>query len=265
MLVIPKIRPKGIKLLKNNDPELKFPASVRRTINNDIRQKKIFIVDASAVLDIPTFQLNYAPILVLKLVSKNNLQPVMIQTSRERDAVVFTPQDDFYQWKLAKRLFEGVNSMTQTVVEHLLQCHLVVEIFATAAYRSFSYNHPVYKILYPHIKTITSINAYARQPKSRGGGLIGDGGFVTRASPLSYENIQELFHNVLQTWSPDEMNLPKYLEDNGLTEDILQFPYAFRDDGMKEKGMKFCIYSRYSIIVTVCDFFLSNFRKNTVF
>ena len=54
-----------------------------------------------------------------------------------------------------------------------------------------------------------------------------------KASPLSYENQLELFDVVLAKWSPDWMNLPKYLEDFGLTENILKVPYAMRDDGMK--------------------------------
>jgi len=44
----------------------------------------------------------------------------------------------------------------------LAKVHIVVETFATAAYRTFPYNHPVFKLLYPHIKNVIGINTLVR-------------------------------------------------------------------------------------------------------
>ena len=156
----------------------------------------------------------------------------MIQSSRKADAFVFTPDDSEYEWKLAKRLFEGINSLEAALLDNQLLTNQISEIFATAAYRKFSYNHPIYKLIYPHIKSVISLNAYARQPE----GKNGENGFFTKASHLTYQNQFELFDIVLEDWDPDFMNLEYWIEKNGLTEDILPYPYALRDDGIKEKG-----------------------------
>jgi len=66
----------------------------------------------------------------------------MIQQSADPDSIVFIPRDSEFQWKLAKRIFEGSNSMYQMINEHMLQSHFVVETFATATYRTFPHNHP---------------------------------------------------------------------------------------------------------------------------
>ena len=50
---------------------------------------------------------------------------------------------------------------------------------------------------------------------------------------MSYLNIHEIFDSVLESWTPDVLNLPKYLEMSGLNETSFPFPYALRDDGMK--------------------------------
>ena len=80
-----------------------------------------------------------------------------------------------------------------------------------------------------------------------------------KASPLSYLNIHETFDVLLDRWSPDVMNLPKYLEMNGLTEDIFDFPYAFRDDGMKYWDL----IERY--VTQVVDFFFDESREEVFF
>ena len=61
-------RPKGIRLLVQKHSYLKFTSSnIRNTIDRDIRDKKIFIIDASTVGEIPSYTGGYAPILIAKL------------------------------------------------------------------------------------------------------------------------------------------------------------------------------------------------------
>lgn len=44
--------------------------------------------------------------------------------------------------------------------------------------------------------------------------------FINFKTWFSYDNQFELFHEELKEWSPEVMDLPKYLKDNGLTDDI---------------------------------------------
>ena len=126
------------------DYELKIPGD-RAKFVSDMKAQKIFIIDASTIGNLKSGNaLNAAPILILKLDGKR-LLPLFIQSSRYDDPYVFTPDDSKYTWKLGQRIFEGINSMEQTISEHLLQSHLVVEVFAVAAYKALPYNHPIYK------------------------------------------------------------------------------------------------------------------------
>lgn len=166
--------------------------------------------------------------MVLRL-DGNVLTPVSIQTSNLYDSYLFTPGDSIYTWKLGKRLFEGANSMLQSYSDHLLQSHLVIEVFATVTYKTLPYNHPLYKLLYPHIKNVVSLNAISRNPN----GLFGHGGLLLTASGLSVQQGHELFDQILAEWSPDVMNVWKYIGLAGLTKKEFPFPYSFRDDGIK--------------------------------
>jgi len=107
-------------------------------IQRDIAEKRLFVVDASALGQINCQNCDYAPILILRMDSSNNLLPVSIQTSREKDALIFTPEDKVngFEWEFAKRIFEGVNSLEQTLINHLLTSHLAVEVVAFAAYKT---------------------------------------------------------------------------------------------------------------------------------
>ena len=234
-------RTKGLKILSTDSEILeklqfeKLQEEVPKYTNRYVRQKltrgQLFYVDASAFGELKNYG-GEAPILVLEL-SGNQLKPLFIQTSPQPDSYIFTPQMDKWTWKLGMRIFEGANSIVQTVTEHLFESHFIPEVFATAAYKSLPYNHPIYKLLYPHIQGVISINTVARLPEEYGGGLIGKGGFVQRATHLSYENQFEYIHNALETWDLDEINLPVFLEKYGLTDDKLPLPFVLRDDGMK--------------------------------
>ena len=55
------------------------------------------------------------------------------------------------------------------------------------------------------------------------------------------------------------MNLPLYLEENGLTEDIFHFDYSLRDDGL----LYWNAIEEY--VTSVIDFFFDNTKEAVYF
>jgi len=96
------------------------------------------------------------------------------------------------------------------MVTHLLRTHLIMECFAVAAWRELPSVHPVFKLLYPHIRSVMAINTIGRKELISKGGIsdvtlsIGGGGHL--------EIIQKFYK--LFTW--DMIDIPANLEKRGL-------------------------------------------------
>jgi len=220
-------RPTGLRQLRTEEDGLILTENVRDLI----KQGKIFIIDTSLLGKVDRYPRNYAPILLLEETDYSPrynefgyLRPISIQTKKGEDAYIVTPSDE-HLWKLAKRMFEGSNSVLQSFSDHLLKCHLVMEVFAVATYKSLPLNHPIYRLLFPHIKNVISLNEKSRT------GLFGENGLLLVAAGLSESQAHQTFDLVLEDWSPNEMNYETFINTNGLDYESLNVPFAFRDDG----------------------------------
>lgn len=111
----------------------------------------------------------------------------------------FTPADGA-NWARAKRLFRTAWALHGQIVAHLATSHLSTEQYAIAAFRNLRRN-PLRDLLFPHLKEVAIIN-------HGGNGLIfGEHGYVTVASALTREAIDQLFVDTLGTldwkgWQP---------------------------------------------------------------
>ena len=96
-----------------------------------------------------------------------------------------------------------------------------MECFAVAAWRNLPSIHPVFKLLFPHIRSIMAINTLGRKELINAGGIsdvtlsIGGGGHV--------ELIQKFYKQF--TW--DMADIPASLESRGLMdrENLPNFHY----------------------------------------
>lgn len=96
------------------------------------------------------------------------------------------------------------------MITHLLRTHFIIECFAVSTWRNLPSIHPVFKLLFPHIKSVMAINTLGRKELISTGGIsdltlsIGGGGHV---------EIIEKFYKEF-TWNV--MDIPWDLERRGL-------------------------------------------------
>ena len=65
---------------------------------------------------------------------------------------------EWCRWLLAKMHVATADALYHEFGPHLGTCHLVTESIVIATYQSFSRDHPIFKLLRPHFKSIATIN-----------------------------------------------------------------------------------------------------------
>lgn len=104
---------------------------------------------------------------------------------------VLTAEDP--RWGAAKRLARISATLDTELGGHLAQCHLNLEQYAIAAWRNLRRN-PVRTLLTPHLREVVLINTSAN------GFLIGPDGYITRASALTDESLNQRVAQLLGTY-----------------------------------------------------------------
>merc|ERR1739838_192518 len=108
-------------------------------------------------------------------------------------------------------------------VSHYLKTHAIMEPFAVALFRNISTRHPIFKFLFPHLKTVAAINTLARAnllgPDSAANQCIGINAVGAAVRSFS-------------TFSFNDLVLPKLLKSKGLDDSDLLPNYFYRDDAM---------------------------------
>ena len=113
------------------------------------------------------------------------------------------------------------------MITHLLRCHLMMEPISVAAWRQLPSLHPVWKLLFPHIKGVLAINTVVRSRLIAKGGLtdqtlsIGGGGDVTL--------MRKYYRSI--TWR--SYDLPKVLSERGIDEPHKLPRFYYRDDALR--------------------------------
>ena len=93
---------------------------------------------------------------------------------------------------------------------HVLKTHLVMEPFAVAAWRQLPSLHPVFKILFPHLRSVMAINNFIRHDW------------------VNKEGTMQLLKKTYKTFRFSMLSLPEMLKKNGV-EDASKLPkYYYR-------------------------------------
>ncbi|XP_006062951.1 polyunsaturated fatty acid lipoxygenase ALOX15B [Bubalus bubalis] len=206
------------------------------SLQAELEKGSLFLVDYGLLAGVRTNVINGRPqfstapmTLLYQRPGRGPLLPLAIQLSQTPgpNSPIFLPSDDKWDWLLAKTWVRNAEFSIHEALTHLLQAHLVPEVFALATLRQLPHCHPLFKLLIPHTRYTLHINTLARQR------LIAPGQVVDRSTGLGIGGFSELIQKNMKQLNYSALCLPDDIRARGV-EDIPD--YYYRDDGMQIWG-----------------------------
>ncbi|XP_027374745.1 arachidonate 15-lipoxygenase B isoform X2 [Bos indicus x Bos taurus] len=206
------------------------------SLQAELEKGSLFLVDYDLLAGVRTNVINGRPqfstapmTLLYQRPGRGPLLPLAIQLSQTPgpNSPIFLPSDDKWDWLLAKTWVRNAEFSIHEALTHLLQAHLVPEVFALATLRQLPHCHPLFKLLIPHTRYTLHINTLARER------LIAPGQVVDRSTGLGIGGFSELIQKNMKQLNYSALCLPDDIRARGV-EDIPD--YYYRDDGMQIWG-----------------------------
>lgn len=152
------------------------------------------------------------------------LMPLAIQL-KPRDITdlnpVFTPLNRKWDWLMARGHAQASDSHYHESISHLLETHLVSEIFALATLRNLHPDHPLNQLMLPHFEHTLAINEQARK------NLLAAHGEIAKSMAAKHTGNINLVRMAWSSWKYEEHSLHADLEHR----DVKDLPgYLYRDD-----------------------------------
>lgn len=152
------------------------------------------------------------------------LMPLAIQLKpreiKDRNPV-FTPLNRRWDWMMARGHVQASDSHYHESISHLLETHLVSEVFALATLRNLHPDHPLNQLMLPHFEHTLAINEQARK------NLLADHGEIAKSMAAKHTGNINLVRMTWASWKYQDHSL-----DTDLTHrDVKDLPgYLYRDD-----------------------------------
>ncbi|XP_031557674.1 allene oxide synthase-lipoxygenase protein-like [Actinia tenebrosa] len=205
------------------------------TLEQELQAGHVYLADYSILEGIRrngegTDKVRYVtePLVLLYVNSAGDLVPIAIQlhTKTSETNPIWTPNDSKLDWMFVKMWAKAADLQVHQMISHLLRTHLTMECFAVSSWRNLPSIHPVFKLLFPHIRSVMAINTLGRKDLINKGGIsdvtlsIGGGGHI--------QLIQKFYKKF--TW--DMLDVPKDLERRGLTNKEKLPNFLYREDAL---------------------------------
>ncbi|XP_058415258.1 polyunsaturated fatty acid lipoxygenase ALOX15B [Diceros bicornis minor] len=206
------------------------------SLQAELERGSLFLVDHGILSGVRTNVINGRPqfsaapmTLLYQRPGPGPLLPLAIQLSQTPgpDSPIFLPSDDKWDWLLAKTWVRNAEFSVHEALTHLLQAHLLPEVFTLATLRQLPHCHPLFKLLIPHTRYTLHINTLAREL------LIAPKQVVDRSTGLGIGGFSELIQRNMEQLNYSVLCLPEDIRARGV-EDIPG--YYYRDDGMQIWG-----------------------------
>jgi arachidonate 15-lipoxygenase len=138
---------------------------------------------------------------------------------------VYTPQDSYLDWLLAKMCVQIADGNHHEMSSHLCRTHFVMEPIAVVTARQLAARHPLHILLRPHFQFMLANNALGRKQ------LINQGGPVDKLLAGTLAESLQIVKNSYESWSLADSAFPTEIRSRGLEsqDQLPHFPY--RDDG----------------------------------
>ncbi|KAM3936292.1 polyunsaturated fatty acid lipoxygenase ALOX15B-like [Leptodactylus fuscus] len=230
----PMIIRKCLQLPKNfpvSDSMVASSLGKSTNFHKELQNGNIFLADYKILEGIPPNdsingkkQYITAPMCLLWKDPQDQLLPIAIQLGQTPgdQTPIFLRSDSEWDWTLAKMWVRSSDFQVHQTIYHLLHTHLFAEVFNIATHRQLPRNHPVYKLLIPHLRFTLDINTRARSD------LIGPGGVFDQITVVGAKGIKSLLMKAMAELTYSGLCLPDDITARGL-DAIPNFFY--RDDG----------------------------------
>lgn len=153
------------------------------------------------------------------------LSPAAIRL--DPDGEIVTPlHPNPARWLFARCHVEVADGHRHEGVRHLLETHLVVEVFATCTARHLHPDHPLAQLLGPHFTFNLAIDDLAR------GDLLSVGGPIDVAVSAGVTGVVNLARWHWSRWRFDRRGPLEDLAERGVTDGEILSQYHFRDDAV---------------------------------
>jgi hypothetical protein len=137
---------------------------------------------------------------------------------------VFTPLNRRWDWMMARGHVQASDSHYHESISHLLETHLVSEVFALATLRNLHPDHPLNQLMLPHFEHTLAINEQARK------NLLAEHGEIAKSMAAKHTGNINLVRMTWASWKYQEHSLDADLERR----DVKELPgYLYRDDATK--------------------------------
>ena len=127
------------------------------------------------------------------------------------------------EWKRARQHFHCADLHVHEAVSHFLWTHVYGEKFLIATLRRLDEQHPIRRLLAPHLVGTLQAN------ENSGRRLLGPEGFFAGCFSAGWTGVAELLRRGDRSWRFERMVLPRELEERGAAQ-LSTYPYA--EDGL---------------------------------